>query len=316
MEKSLLTRLAFWKNKQSKLELGIYVCPDKLVVYQAKHPDVSSSIETESHVDESVETDSITHEFAFNGSNWSGVFASIAKQFKPAKLHITLSASFYQLLVVDKPNVEPSEMSQALLWSVKDMVTHAVTDIHLDYFDSPLPNSAKLNVVVAEKARLSAMVLAAQEHHMQVLGISIEEMAVTSLFAKDNQAKLVLCHTPGQDLLLTVVKQGQLYMQRRVRGFNKLDTVSADDLAMGMADSLSLELQRSMDYFESQLRQAPVASIELLINGQVDKLAELVSANFDQKVNAIPVDTVETKIALLTCGEFHRVESREAGVQV
>ncbi|NRB22633.1 MSHA biogenesis protein MshI [Shewanella sp.] len=316
MKKSLLTRLAFWQKKQAQLELGIYVCPDKLVVFQAKSPDVISSIETESHVGARIETESMAHEFSFNGSNWSAVFASIAQQFQPAKLHITLSASFYQLLVVDKPNVEPSEMSQALLWSVKDMVTHEVTDIHLDYFDSPLANSAKLSVVVAEKARLSAMVLAAQEHHMQVLGISIEEMAVTGLFAKDNQAKLVLCHTPGQELLLTVVKQGQLYMQRRVRGFNKLDTVSADDLAMGMADNLSLELQRSMDYFESQLRQAPVVSIELLVNGQVDKLVELVSANFDQKVNAIAVDTVETKIAQLTCGEFYRVEPTEPGVQV
>ncbi|AQS40428.1 hypothetical protein Sps_05359 [Shewanella psychrophila] len=315
MEKSLLSKLPFWQNKHSKLELGIYVCPDKLVVYQAKLPDATSSIETKSHVDESVETENITHEFAFNGSNWSGVFASIAKQFKPAKLHITLSSSFYQLLIVDKPNVEADEMAQALLWSVKDMVTQGVSDIHIDYFDSPLANSAKLSVVVADKAKLSAMVLAAQEHHMQVLGISIEEMAVTSLFEKDNQARLVLCHAPEQELLLTVVKQGQLYMQRRVRGFNKLDTVSADELAMGMADSLSLELQRSMDYFESQLRQAPVVSIELLINGQVDKLAELVSANFDQKVNAIAVDTVEAKIALLTCGEFHRIDSTESGVQ-
>ncbi|BAJ00253.1 hypothetical protein [Shewanella violacea] len=315
MEKSLLTRLAFWQNSNSKLELGIYVCPDKLVVYQANNSDGISSTETESHVGERLETESITHEFAFNGSNWSSVFASIAKQFKSAQLHITLCSSFYQLLIVDKPNVEPNEMSQALLWSVKDMVTQAVTDLHIDYFDSPLPNSTKLSVVVTERARLSAMVLAAQEHHLQVLGISIEEMAVTGLFEQDNQARLILCHTPGQELLLTVVKQGQLYMQRRVRGFNKLDTVSVDDLAMGMVDSLSLELQRSMDYFESQLRQAPVVSIELLINGQVDKLAELVSANFDQKVNAMAIDTVEAKIALLTCGEFYRVDTRESGVQ-
>ncbi len=316
MEKSFLSRLPFWQSKHSKLELGVYVCHDKFIVHQAKDSEVMSSVELASHVSDSAEIDNSTYEFSFNGSNWSDVFALMNKQFKSAKLHITLSSSFYQLLVVDKPNVDPVEVSRALLWSVKDMVTQAVTDIYIDYFDSPLPNSAKLSVVVAEKAKLSAMVLAAQEHHMQIIGISIEEMAMTHLFEKDNQARLVLCHTPEQELLLTVVKQGQLYMQRRVRGFNKLDTVNVDELAMGMADSLSLELQRSMDYFESQLHQAPVVSIELLINGRVDKLAELVSQNFDQKVNVVAVDTVEAKIALLTSDEFHRLDSTGSGVEV
>ncbi|MEI6859487.1 MAG: MSHA biogenesis protein MshI [Shewanella sp.] len=316
MGKSFLSRLAFWQNKHSIFELGIYICPDKFVVYQIKAPEAMSSIKADSQVGGSVNTDNYIHEFSFNGSNWSDVFTLMNKQFESAKLHITLSFSFYQLLVVDKPNVEAADMSQALQWSVKDMVTQAVADIHIDYFDSPLPNSTKLSVVVTAKATLTAMVLAAQKHGMQVVGISIEEMAMTHLFNKEPQARLVLCHTPEQELLLTVVKQGQLYMQRRVRGFNKLDTVGVDELATGMADSLSVELQRSMDYFESQLRQAPVVSIELLINGQVDKLAELVSENFDQEVNVIAFDTVEAKIAQLTSNEFHRLDPTESGVEV
>lgn len=313
MEKSLLSRLAFWQKNHSYIELGVYVRPDKLVVYQA----ITSPTDGEQAIaSDIIETNGGIQEFAFNGTDWQGVFAQMAKQFGPARIHITLSASFYQLLTVDKPHVEAEEISQALLWSVKDMVSQSIADIHFDYFDSPLANSNKLNVVVAEKPILSAMVVAAKENQIQVIGISIEEMAVTGLFTEDNQARLVLCHVSGQELLLTVVKQGELYMQRRVRGFNKLDTVSQDELAMGMADSLSLELQRSMDYFESQLRQAPVASIELLINGQVEKLAELVSENFNQKVNAIAIDSVESKIALLSYGEFARVNSSEAGAQV
>lgn len=66
-------------------------------------------------------------------------------------------------------------------------------------------------------------------------------------------------------------------------------------MVSGMADDLSLELQRSMDYFESQLHQAPVSSIELLINGQAEKLAELISVNFNQEVNAIIAESVEAK---------------------
>ncbi len=302
MGKSLFSRVAFWQKSNSKIKIGIYVCPDKLVVYRA--------IDDSEHVDEPKDT----CEFAFDGVNWSKVFALIAKQFGPAQVQITLCSSFYNLLLVDKPNVESEEMTQALLWSVKDMVSQPVTNIHLDYFEPPLPGNTKLNVVVVEKASLSALVLAAKDHDMDVEGINIEEMAVTNLFTEETQARLVLSHTSGQELLLTVVKQGELFMQRRVRGFNQLDSVSAEDLAYGLADNLSLELQRSMDYFESQLRQAPVASIELLINGHVEKLAELVSANFNQKVNTIEVDSVEAKMAALALDEINRDESTDRGM--
>ncbi|WP_299790241.1 MSHA biogenesis protein MshI [uncultured Shewanella sp.] len=302
MGTSLFNRLAFWQRSNSKIKLGVYVCPDKLVVYQAGDDNVTPQ-EPENSC-----------EFAFDGVDWGRAFALIAKQFEPAQIQVTLSSSFYQLLLVDKPNVEAEEMMQALQWSIKDMVTQAVADIHFDYFEPPLSGSAKLNVVVVEKAGLAALVLAAKEHDMEVIGINIEEMAVTNLFIDDPQARLVLSHLPGQELLLTVVRQGELYMQRRVRGFNQLDTVSAEELAFGLADNLSLELQRSMDYFESQLRQAPVASIELLINGQLEKLAELVSANFNQKVNTIETSSAEKKMAALALCELNRDSSSQRGI--
>ena len=34
---------------------------------------------------------------------------------------------------------------------------------------------------------------------------------------------------------------------------------------MGAIDSLSLEIQRSIDYFERQLKQAPIKSIQVLV---------------------------------------------------
>lgn len=304
MEKSLFSRLAFWQKSNVKLKLGIYVCLDKVVAYR--------------QVDE-IEDGAIQHdakEFAFDGANWSDIFTDLSKEFGPSQLQITLSSPYYQLLLVDKPNVEPDEMNQALLWSIKDMISQPVADVHIDYFESPQLNSTKLNVVIVDRKKTAAMVLAAKDHEVQVIGITIEEMAMTNLFLKDQQAKLVISHLSGKEILLTVVKQGDLYMQRRVRGFNQIDSVSAEELSLGMADNLSLELQRSMDYFESQLRQAPVSSIELLINGHTEKLAELIGVNFNQVVNVIPVESVEIKMASLALIEMSREELSVPGVQV
>lgn len=289
MDKGLFARLAFWRAKQAGAMLGVYVCADRLWVYAPA---------TGSHAEQWVS-------FELQQDQWQQTFAELARAFPHASLQIVLGSGRYQLLVADKPNVDSDELSQALLWSIKDMVTIPVPQIHLDYFESPLPSN-KLSVVVVDKDKLRAMVQAISEHGLSVLGISIEELAMTNLFDQDNQARLVVSHHSGQELLLTVVKQGQLYMQRRVRGFSGLDKAEVDELNYGLADNLSLEIQRSMDYFESQLRQPPVASIELFADGAVDALAKLVSANFNQAVNVVNKRAVGASMAGLAFSELSR----------
>ena len=288
MEKSFIDRFAFWQQKMFPINIGVYVCTDKLWVYA---PAQDTKIEQ-------------WQSFELKSENWSAGFSAVAKSFPNAQLQLILASGLYQLLLTDKPNVDVAELPQALLWSVKDMVTLPVPQIHLDYFEPPLVSN-KINVVVVDKTKLISMVQAIHEQNLQLIGISIEELATTNLF-DDNQARLVVSHNSGQELLLTVVKQGQLYMQRRVRGFTHLDKALAEELAYGMADNLSLEIQRSMDYFESQLRQDPVSSIELLTDGAVDVLATLISENFNQSVNVINKSCVGARMAQLAFAECSR----------
>lgn len=289
MDKRLISRLAFWQKKATSIDLGVYVCTDKLWVYAPATDDQAEKWLS----------------FELQNEQWQTAFAALAHTFPNARLQIVLVSSCYQLLVADKPNVNAEELPQALLWSIKDMVTIPVPQIHLDYFEPPLPSN-KISVVVVTKDYLVNLVQAIYGQGLSVAGISIEELAMTNLFIDDNQARLIVSHHTGQELLLTVVKQGQLYMQRRVRGFMQLDKTDVDQLHYGLADNLSLEIQRSMDYFESQLRQAPVASIELLADGAVDVLAKLVSANFNQAVNVIDKSSVGARMAGLAFSEFSR----------
>lgn len=289
MDKRLINRLAFWQNKSTPIDLGVYVCTDKLWVYAPATANLAPQWLT----------------FELQNQQWQTAFAALAHTFPNARLQMVLASGSYQLLVADKPNVNAEELPHALMWSIKDMVTIPVAQIHLDYFESPLPSN-KITVVVVAKDYLINIVEAIHGQGLRVAGISIEELAMTNLFIDDNQARLIVSHHTGQELLLTVVKQGQLYMQRRVRGFMQLDKTDVDQLHYGLADNLSLEIQRSMDYFESQLRQAPVASIELLADGAVDALAKLVSANFNQAVNVIDKSAVGARMAGLAFSELSR----------
>ncbi|MCL1146450.1 MSHA biogenesis protein MshI [Shewanella marinintestina] len=289
MEESLLGKLQFWRKAAPTQNLGVYICAEKISVFQAATGEVAAKSMT----------------FSFNPHDWENAFSQVLKEFGVAKLQLVLAADFYQLLLVDKPNVQDEELNAALLWSVKDIVTQPVTDIHLDYFESSKQTTNKVNVVVTEKPVLLAILLAAKTAGFVTQGVSIEEMAMSNLF-DDNQARLVLSHREGQELLLTVVRSGEVFMQRRVRGFLQIDKVSAEDLAYGVADNLSLELQRSMDYFESQLREAPVSSIELVMDGERTQLANLISANFNQKVTAYNGSSVEVAFAQLALAEIAR----------
>jgi MSHA biogenesis protein MshI len=78
---------------------------------------------------------------------------------------------------------------------------------------------------------------------------------------------------------LLIVKQGKLYFHRRLRGFSQIAQKTEDELTLTVIDSLALEIQRSSDYFERQLKQAPIRDIKVLLPMKLEsffarKLAE------------------------------------------
>ncbi|MBV7317374.1 MSHA biogenesis protein MshI [Shewanella sp. NIFS-20-20] len=286
MDKAWWQKLFFWQKNMTQHSLGLYLAADGIWV----------------HVIDSDEPDV---EYPLANDNLEVVLMQILKDFGAARCFIILAAERYQLLQVDKPAVDGLELNQALLWSVKDMVSLPTAQLHLDYYEMPSASVAKLNVVVADKNFLKRIVHSIYDKGGQIAAISTEEIAMTLLAPEDDpQAQMLLSHYRGQELLLTVVKQGQLYMQRRLRGFHELEKISADELNFGAADNLSLELQRSMDYFESQLRQAPVSTISILSDGASTRLAELVGANFNQTVVSIDKASVGSKFAQLACADL------------
>ncbi len=292
MDNGFLSKLAFWQTSKSMGDLGVFVADNYLWAYKPKQEHSAAVIS----------------QFSVNKNDWDQAFEALKHQFGRVRVQLVLSHQYYQLVQADKPNVEPTEVTQALIWSVKDMVSEPVANIHLDYFESSLIPSSKVNVVVSSRQFLMQLAGACNASGLEVAGISIEELALSHLLAHDNMAHMLVAHLPQQELLLLVVKAGEVLMQRRVRGFNQLNQATLEELKLGLADNLSLEIQRSMDYFESQFRQAPVASISILVEGDSASLANLVAANFNQKVTAITHDGVSSLLAQLALQELTRGE--------
>lgn len=204
--------------------------------------------------------------------------------------HVVLSSKHNQMVQVDKPNVPEEELNQALKWQIKDLVNIPTEDMVIDYFDGPVlaGGAEKINVVCANKQLLIPIIEKLNKENLNIATITIEEFAFASLIPIKEEACLLLCQQPNEDMLLLVIKEGKLYFQRRLRGLSEISTRSEDELSMGPIDTLSLEIQRSTDYFERQLKQAPIKSIEILVPIEKEAfLARKLAENSNVPVNLL-----------------------------
>lgn len=187
----------------------------------------------------------------------------LGKQKKLANVRtdIILLQGMFQMVQADKPAVDETEIADALVWAVKDLVTLPPENLLLDYIDLPGgANNNRINVVAADASRLKGWVSLLVKRGLKPALITIEELALTEGCTEQQFPVLILNQYGNQELLLMVAYQQQLFVSRRIRGFNSPESVVGNSLMM---DSLILETQRAMDYFESGMRQPPVKQIWL-----------------------------------------------------
>lgn len=205
-----------------------------------------------------------------NKGNWQLAMQDmLAKVSKSMALTLIIPPAMYQIIQLEKPAIAEQELVTALPWQIKDLTDIDLEEMVLDYIDLPAAPGQpdKINVVVSIKTQLQELVALVNRDKLNLQRILIEEWLIHELVDYADHAALVLMHQPDQDVLLQVIRQGQLQFSRRLRGFSRLHQYSESELQQGVFDNLLLEIQRSMDYIESQLKLPPVRSIHLLCSG-------------------------------------------------
>ena len=185
-----------------------------------------------------------------------------------AELNLVLSQPDYSLLLVEPPQVAADELKQALRWRIKDMVEFDVGTAAIDIVELPAgtyPNREMIYVVAAAQAKIAEAEAVAERLELKLKTLDVAEITLANLgqrlLAKESTAA-VLYLQPG-DSTVNVFKNGLLYMTRAIN-----DGLSwSDDQSLAAdcdVERLLLEVQRSLDYYESQLRQTPVSQLYLL----------------------------------------------------
>ncbi len=187
------------------------------------------------------------------------------------RLGTVLDSGDYQLLLVESPDVLPAELKAAVRWRMKDLIDFPVEEAVVDVFNIPEPTrrtGAKMMYAIAAKRAAIAEHVALAKHGALAFDvIDIPELALRNLAARlpESAEGLILLWLDRGSAQLLVIKGGTLYVARSVRFAGDGPDVEA----------IALELQRSMDYFESYYEQAPIAH---LIIAPFDEAARALAA--------------------------------------
>ena len=306
--------LSFFKSKSQTGTVGLEIRTDGLSLALAKPGDLGQL-----QVIKCVNRDcSATERVA--------VLTQLVAEYRLSGLscNLVLPADQYQTYPIEKPKVESHELAEAARWRIKDMLDFdletAVTDVYDFPKDALRGRSEQLNVVVCRKPAIKNYCGLVLESGLKLVSIDIADLAlrnVASLLSGEDQRAVSLLYLRAGSGIMVLVKGGILYLARHFDfSVTHLNDPAHQDTVI---QQLALEVQRSLDYFESQMGQVPPQEINLFGPDPLLPLANMLGGSLSAKVKpldlsvcyqaeqAVGVEEITAFVAL--CGALRRVES-------
>jgi MSHA biogenesis protein MshI len=207
--------------------------------------------------------------------------------------HFVLTPGSYQLVLGEAPKVPEEELAEALRWRIKDLIQFPIQQAVVQGFflpeDSARGTSRMAYAVAAQRSVIENLVNHARSLKLNLQSIDIAELALRNLVhfcAEDGKRGVALVKINQGTGSLIIVRDNNLYLSRQ---FNlPYNAGLLDDLP---ADNVILEVQRSLDYFERQMRQVPPSQIYLCgENVSADKLTPTIRNSFSTPIQLLPLE--------------------------
>ncbi len=201
----------------------------------------------------------------------------------------------YSLLLVEAPDVPPDELKAAMRWRIKDLIDFHIDDAVVDVFDVPdqkRATASRLMYVVAAKAQVVRdRVDLLESVGLRLSAIDVPELALRNMAAllPEDVAGLAFLHLANNSGLIVLTHQATLYLARRFPlALGNLESSGSGPAANAgegwpsttrdVLDGLVVEIQRSLDYYDSHFAQSPIrhlviAPMALQVPGMTEYLA-------------------------------------------
>ena len=177
-----------------------------------------------------------------------------------------LSPNDYKLLLVEAPNVETDELAGAVKWKIKDLVGHPIEEMAITVFDVPegayRSQANMVYAVAARKTRIKDIVELVFGAQLDLAAIDIPELVMMNLTSAciDDGEGLAFLDLREDGSTLNLMRKGEIYLTRRLN--TRLDNhVMNSHEWDSIRERLVMEIQRSLDYYQSQMGQSLIPRI-------------------------------------------------------
>ena len=200
--------------------------------------------------------------------------------------NLVLHSADYRTFLLEAPEVPADELRDAMRWRVKDMLGEPLDQVVLDCFALPADayrgRMRMAYCAVLGKAQMNQYAAWLRGSGLRLTSIDISEMAYRNLglLAGAPDLNIAVLRLRTTESMICIQKGADLYMARRIE--QGLEHASGD------YGAVTLEIQRSLDYFESQLGKGYINRL-LLLPAKRDGAAALqaLSAGLAVKLQAL-----------------------------
>ena len=206
-----------------------------------------------------------------------------------------LSAKSYQLQLLEIPNVPADELLAALRWRLKDLIDFPVEEAGVELLEMPphsnpgAPHTGY--AVVTRRDEVLQQIESMERADLSMDVIDIPELCVRNVAVmlpedKDGAAFLHFTEDCGY---LTVTRQGVLHLTRHLdAGRRALADDRSDEFTLQeLINGIALEVQRSLDYYESHYDCRPVTQIVVGPGAGLDELKSGLTQNLGINVRTV-----------------------------
>jgi MSHA biogenesis protein MshI len=225
--------------------------------------------------------------------------------------NVVLDASHYRLLLLEAPNVEADELPKALRFLMRDKIDLPLDEIEITTFPVPedaYPRQGKMVYAIAanRKSILEARDLVLGTG-LNLKSIDIPELSlknIASIVSEKSEAIAFLDFRKDR-APLSLSKNGVVYLCRNLNSNIEATTLAFPDWNERL-QRLVLELQRSLDYFESQMGQGQVTRLMIApVPGVSNQLIEELNLNMAVNCELLDLNQLWGNFELMNSRDQH-----------
>ena len=210
--------------------------------------------------------------------------------------NLVLAPEMYSLALLERPAVDDEELVDAVRWLLQDQVDFSVETALLDVFELPRAAARDRRMVYAAALPadfVGAIVEKVRAARLNVASVDITELALRNLsyycFPEADQ-NVGLLRLTANNGLINISRGDELFLTRRVKG---VPEVFDEEHWDAFREALLLQVQRSIDYYESAMGQP---HCDILIVTCTHGWAETVTDYLNQMLT-VPARSIEDVLA-------------------